>query len=754
MTRLTTAGRALLLAAALAAGTATAQQDRRGMAIAAERPAATNAAGQPVRTESGAPQRYRRSEWKAVALPEARGAAPTAARNALESQAVANWSYVALGSGIGLTGISIALNDQHPEIYAAGGMSTFGANEYWYALRYAPQTRTFQQVHASERYPASIRRLALAHLTGQAQVVVVALGNGTVYLYDQTTKALLSTFAGPCTGRGGLQTLIAADLSGDGVDEFVSSCTDGTLVAYGAGYTAWALAGVGGADLVAGQMDDDPAIEIASTTGHVIDAGSHVVQWHRQDGFGAHLRAADIDSDGRDELIAADPWYIVWAYDVDRQLPRWSISSSHDIGAIQLTDVDADGVQELLLGDGQWGEIHAYNTVTLAEEWSIGNPEHGVTNIAIADVDLDGVTDVLWGAGATSSGSDYLYVADWQTQTIQAQTEHLDGPFVGPRVGDLDGDGIDEIVAASFSSESGYESGRIVVFDSRTHAVRAISPGVADGGFGWTGIHDLQLRDLDGDGRLEILVATDYLYDGLIEAYSFSASNEFALVWTNATRPPGAPFHSVDAADIDGDGDLEVLGGGGREHTGAEGVFIYAYDVATQAEQWHTLQLGDYWSSVSDLAVADTDADGDLDLVGMIEGGDVYVFDGASHMLDAIVPVDGASLDIRQAGAATQLVVGSTSGHMLRYAFDGTGYSEVSDLALRTTALDGLHVLRPGSLWVGSNGTLARYSRGATPFETANYGIGFGSSVAATVRARPWVFSAGSYGVHGFRTRP
>lgn len=754
MTRPTAAGRALLLlAAALAAGAATAQQDRRDMTMAAERPAAINASGQPVSTKGGAPLRYERSEWKVAALPESREAAPTATQIAYAGTEAANWSYVAMGSGIGLTGLFTALNDQQPEIYAASSPSTFGGNVYWYALRYAPQTHTFQQVYASERYPEGIRRLALAHLAGQVQLIVVALSDGTLHLHDQATKALLSTFAGPCTGHGGLQTLITADLNGDGADEFVSSCTNGTLVAHGAGYTAWALAGVGGADLVAGQMDDDPAIEIASTTGHVIDADGHVVQWHRQDAFGAHLQAADIDGDGRDELIAADPWYIVWAYDVERQLPRWSIASDLDIGAIHVADVDADGVQELLLGDGQWGEIHAYSTVTLAEEWSIGNPEHGVTNIAMADVDLDGVTDVLWGAGATSSGSDYLYVADWQTQSIQAQTEHLDGPFVGPRVGDLDGDGIDEIVVASFSSESGYDSGRIVVFDSRTLAVRAISPGVADGMFAWTGIHDLQLRDVNGDGRPEILVATDYLYDGLLEAYSFSASNEFALVWTNATRPSSAPFYSVDVADIDGDGDLEVLGGGGRASTGAEGVYIYAYDVATQAEQWHTLQLGDYWSSVSDLEVADTDADGDLDFVGLIEGGDVYVFDGASHALDAIVSVDGASLGIHRAGAV-QLMVGSTSGHMLRYAFDGIGYPEVTDLPLRMTPLDGLHVLWPGSLWVGSDGTLARYNRGVETFETANYGIGFGSSVAAAKRERPWVFSAGSYGVHGFRTRP
>ena len=94
MARLTAAGPALLLlAAALAAGTATAQQDRRGMTVAAKRPVATNAAGQPVRTEGGAPLRYRRGEWKAAAQPRARKTAPTATQVALSSPTAANWSY-------------------------------------------------------------------------------------------------------------------------------------------------------------------------------------------------------------------------------------------------------------------------------------------------------------------------------------------------------------------------------------------------------------------------------------------------------------------------------------------------------------------------------------------------------------------------------------------------------------------------------------------------------------------------------------
>jgi hypothetical protein len=61
-----------------------------------------------------------------------------------------------------------------------------------------------------------------------------------------------------------------------------------------------------------------------------------------------------------------------------------------------------------------------------------------------------------------------------------AQTEwaniHLDGPFLGPERADLDGDGRLELVTATFSSDSGYSSGRILVFDDASRRLRAISP--------------------------------------------------------------------------------------------------------------------------------------------------------------------------------------------------------------------------------------------------------------------------------------
>ena len=89
-------------------------------------------------------------------------------------------------------------------------------------------------------------------------------------------------------------------------------------------------------------------------------------------------------------------------------------------------------------------------------------------------------------------------------------------------------------------------------------ALRGISAPVV-GNLAWTGVHDLKLRDLEGDGRMEIVVAADQLYDGVIEIYGFNSSNTFTLKWTNTTPRSARPFTFVEVADLDGNGTPEII---------------------------------------------------------------------------------------------------------------------------------------------------------------------------------------------------
>jgi len=668
------------------------------------------------------------------------------------------WSVGAFGERIGSAGLVIAGTGSQAEIYVASRGGFPGYHDYFFSVRRIPGSTQYEQLFISESFTKELRRLTLFHtpVAERPLAIAVAFADGSIQLYDHATKKLLGTDTDPCSTLTGLLTLTTRDLDGDGWDEFVSLCKDGAVSVHGYTYAPWVLPGLGSlfsGDIITGQMDNDPAIEIAVTDGRVIDTDTHLAQWTWAPKFGAHLQAADIDGDGRDELIGAEAWSTVFAYDVERQLPKWSIPTPQDIGAILLDDIDGDGVQELLLGDGQWGKIHAYSTATQLEEWFITNPEHGVTNIAVGDVNNDGMKEVLWGAGATSSGNDRLYVGNWASRTIAWENIQLDGPFVGPEVGDLDGDGIAELVFASTESNAGYASGRIVVVDSRTMKVRAVSQGVAGGTFGWTGIKDLKLRDVDGDGRPEILVAGGWLYDGLIEGYSFAANNTFTLTWTNTVRPSGVSFTSVEVADIDGDGTLELLAGTRAETTGSIGEFIYVYDVATRSEKFHTLQMGARYSSISKVVVAQLDDDPALEFAGLIPGG-VYVFDGVTRSLDAIINVTGASMAAVRPGFGIKgLLVGTTTGHVGLWTFNGVNYSETgAGWNFGTKPIDGVDLTPDGALAVGSDGVV-HVLREGNLYHSAYYGPGFGRSLLSMGGGRV-LLSGAEHGVHALIVHP
>jgi hypothetical protein len=670
---------------------------------------------------------------------------------------IATWSIGALGTAIGRSGIAVGQQETVTEVYVDGSVDPFGGNNIWSALRYSAAGGGFEVVYSSDQLPSGIARVALAR-AGARTDIVVALSNGTVRRYDQQTKRLRSEKQDPCARRGGLFALATADLNGDGFDEIVSYCGDQSLFAYGTNYPRWRrnVAADGTFGLTVGQMDADPALEIATANGHVIDSATHAVEWFLDGGFGRLVRAADIDGDGRDEIVSSDFSDTVRAFDVDLQLLKWSSVEDDGVEAIQLGDIDDDGVVEVVIGDGGFGDIHVLDGTTGQEE-GVMSADFGITDIAVVDVDHDGRTEVLWGAGATTSGPDHLYVVDWPARTIISQTLHLDGPFVGPQVGDLDGDGRAELVAVTFGSDSGFEGGRIIVVDGRQLTVRAISPGVGGspgGSSSATGVHDVVLSDLDGDGGREILVATDDFHDGLIEAYKLSATNEFSRVWANQVLPPGE-FTSVEVADVDGDGQVEVLGGGSVEEDPAAGVFIYAYDAVTGAQKWRT-QLPDATRPVTRLVVADTDGDGAVEVAGLEAGGNVYIVDGATQLLEAVIQAEGTALTSLATSSGADLLLGDASGRMSVRHFDGTSYAEIGSADLGPAALDGLTVLPDGGLWVGSGGILRGFDRvlgGIETFTSRTYGPGTGGRVVL-LPGKARVFTTGAYGIHGFRKPP
>ncbi len=700
-----------------------------GRAQAPERGVVRNHFGAVIKDERGARINYSLSELaaqerRAPAGTPTPGDAVHGAPSKTDSGYSASpfWSWATLGSGIGLSGILVANNGGHTEIYTGAS-----ADSYWVALRFDPQSGGFEEIFVSPNYrltpdEAGIVRLALANVTGDSgNEIVVAVDNGRVEIYDQATKNLVSGFTAASaflTGMG------VGDVDNDGQPEIVV-CSSAALYVYSpAGVLEWSGAVTNSYDLAVGQMDGDAALEIALSGGTVVDGVTHATDFSWPAGFGSELEVGDIDADGRQELLARQQGY-VYAFDVELRLPKWSIYFMYGSAGISAANMDADPTLEVIAGDAQWGEVKIFDGASGALDGSIVNPEHGVTDVAAGDADGDGDLDLLWGAGYTSSGEDHLYVADWNDRAIMWENTHLDGPFLNPVVGDLDGDGRQELVTVSRSSDSGYNSGRIVVFDARSQRLRAISQGIVSGG-SWVGTRDLRLRDVDGDAGLEILVAADDSYDGVLEAYDFDpVANTFTRTFINTVQVWNQTFNSVEAADIDKDGQMEILGGAGG--------MLHVYNYATGDEEWQSLYLGGY--SITGLEVADFDGDNSPEIAAMWSGGDIYVFDGPTKQLEAVLFGPFTALRKGQPiGGRPTLVAGNGSGELVTFAYTSTPnpypYVEVGRQTVVAGPVDGFTIDARGVAWVGSAGRLNRVESGAGTWTSEYYGSPFGDHTA------------------------
>jgi hypothetical protein len=639
------------------------------------------------------------------------------------------WQNGIFGSGIGLSGISLydLDRDDKLEIIAGGSESTFGSDNFWYILK--KHGASYSQIWISRTYP-SISRIVVGDINDDSvPEIYVCTADGSIYVYNGRTRketGLISVGAA-------VKSMVIADVDSDGSKEIVA--TDGTKIYVYSGTFGikWVSSAYGGDDIAVGNVDNDPDPEIVTTVedtnGYVIDGVSHELKWNYPNGFGYLLRLSDIDSDGKDEIIGADSWYYITAFDADMKSPKWQITTDLDIDALQVVDTDADGIPEILYGDGQWGAIHCYNAVSTTEMWFIDNPEHGVTDIAFGDVDRDGSAEVIWGAGASSTGPDYLYVADAVNHTIEWSNIHVDGPLSAVDVGDIDGDKEDEIVMVSFDSNSGYDSGVIHIFDATTHRLKWQH--MLDN-MDWMGVRSVKIRDVDGDGKREFVVTTANIYDGMIQVYNGSTHQ----LKRQSAGYDGNYFTAIDIGDVDNDGKVEIVAGQGKEHTGAPGVYVIVFDGLTLTEKWKSINLPSTdWGEVYDVKIGDLDGDGHKEIMASVAGDRVYVFDGVTHQMKWLGNVPAYALEAADMNGDShkELLIGKEDGTVEVY--NGLTFAFKAAYKIGNSAVVGLRVDdingRAGRAeWlVSDSSTFYVFDHSAEKIMTSN--IDLGDSVAA-----------------------
>jgi hypothetical protein len=169
-------------------------------------------------------------------------------------------------------------------------------------------------------------------------------------------------------------------------------------------------------------------------------------------------------------------------------------------------------------------------------------------------IDLCDVPDVIvpiYGAGPDQSDG-HLYILDGETGEVKLKIAEVVDGYANPAIGDIDGDGLPEIV--TIRSEIGNIINGHVIALEHDGTLKWQSSQVFDA---WQVA--VSLADLDADGDVEIM------------------AGKVVLDHTGKTLFVGGQNGAIDipvAADLDDDGDLEVLQGGNAYHH--DGSIYYA----------------------------------------------------------------------------------------------------------------------------------------------------------------------------------
>jgi hypothetical protein len=530
------------------------------------------------------------------------------------------WNFTVMGTYIGDRSLKSLDIDHDGKIETIASARYDGY--YFYTMQYNAITSSYEHTWVSPTYTDQITYINCSDVNNDSiYEIFVGFTSGKIIEYDGSSKNIIRTLS--ITANNAVNDIEFGDADNDGIKELVVSSIAGFFFFDVSSFSLiHQITTYGTYDFKIGNVDNDPANEIVLSAGSVLqyDGVTATLQWTYEatNSIYGLIELSDIDQDGKKEIIKAEQWYTISVYDADIQSLKYAITTSQDIGALSLADVNNDGIDEILYGDGQWGSLHCLNAKAGAQMWDITNPNSDFTGISIADVDQDGNLEALWGAGQNSTGGDTLYVYSVVTKLQKWRSKDIDGPFYGVEIADVDNDGALEIIAVSNESESSYGSGIISVFDANTHKLEWQCNGefLLDV---WTGIWDLKVIDIDNDGIQEIIIAADYLYTGkiwIINGVTKAIKSSYTYSAENLSN-----FSTLDIADVDNDGKLDLVAINNQ---------VNIIDPVSFAIKWSST-TGSYGSN-SKILIDNVDQDPNKEIV-VIDNNNVNVFDGVTHQL-------------------------------------------------------------------------------------------------------------------------
>lgn len=448
----------------------------------------------------------------------------------------------------------------------------------------------------------------IANITGDDDKEICVLSDfGKIDVFDDSGQTLLeSHVVGFPVAPWHFEI---AELDDDGVVEFlvsgfnITTGQDSLFVYSSADFQIeWSIA-MASQQFEVGDIDADGEVEIVQQSGEVLSGATGKPEWTVPVANIKQFRLVDINNDGVREIVAMDDLGKLTAFDGRQQTSLWNLDTDAGYESFQVADLnDGNGYQVIVAQ--QSGDVIGIAMDSGAELWRLATGAE-VNSLAVADTDNDGMMEVVW---SSRNGQSVLGVAATSPPAVEWQWPSFDRSrsYFLVDVGDIDGDGAQEIVEVLTPQPFGSGNSDLTVTDARTHRNK------------WqlqhSNIRVIEVGNVDATPADEIVIGTT------TELAVFDGTTQQLL----ASKTISANLFSLALADIDSDGMVEIL-------TGDVAGYVTIYDGTTLSQEWQSPQEQ---YAINSVKVFQCDNDASLEFVYSSYSHLIKIYDGVSRNLE------------------------------------------------------------------------------------------------------------------------